>query len=412
MYLCTGAAAGLLLLFLAYCLPTEPMEAHVYQSLPMVVREFERQELVEGYPASFMGGFTDCLMLENAVYHSGEHSRLEQMLCMYRGESGTGDGWAAGYSLVDYLEGVKQPREESYARYWHGYLVVLKPLLFLTTFNSVRVLSAGMLFLLVGGIVLACCRRREFFLGLSFLLSVPFLYFFGLYASLSLSICFYLMGLALLIQLRWDETLRGKKWYGLFFLATGMATAYFDFLTYPLVTLGFPLCVCLYLGRENVEKSFKALVVNSAEWGIGYAGLWGLKWVIADVITGSGTIQDAVSTVLMRTDAAEGSFLNGFVQVVEENISVYKNWGFLPVIAGIVVMAARKLWRSRKKVRKTSLGRGMVILAVAVYPFLWFMAAQNHSEEHWIFTCKILAVTVFATLCALGTICGEDERER
>ena len=80
--LCAGTAAGLLLLLAVYCLPVEPMREHVYQSLPLLEREFEIDNLIEEYPGSFMGGFTDYLMLENAIYQSKEHSVLDQILAI------------------------------------------------------------------------------------------------------------------------------------------------------------------------------------------------------------------------------------------------------------------------------------------------------------------------------------------
>ena len=127
LLLAGGVVAGLLLLLLVYCIPVSPMKVHIRQSLPMLEKEFSDSELLEGYPGSLTGSFTDCLMLENAIYTSDEHTTLEQILRMYRGESGTGDGWAPGNSLADYAWDARQPREVEYARYWHGYLVVLKP---------------------------------------------------------------------------------------------------------------------------------------------------------------------------------------------------------------------------------------------------------------------------------------------
>lgn len=149
--LLAGTAVGLLLLYLVYCLPVGSMREHVRQSLPMLQREFETENLIQEYPGTFMGAYTDCLMLENAIYQSEEHSMLEQILCMYRAESGTGAGWAPGYSLVDYLEGSPQPVEVTYARYWHGYLVALKPMLLLTSFTTLRLIAAWVQLLLLGG---------------------------------------------------------------------------------------------------------------------------------------------------------------------------------------------------------------------------------------------------------------------
>ncbi len=406
-----GALAGLLALILVYCIPTEPMEEHIYQSLPMLEKEFVSSELIDGYPGSLTGSFTDCLMLENAVYQSPEHTMLEQILFMYRGESGMGEGWATGYSLADYIGGIEQPREVEYGRYWHGYLVVLKPLLFLTTFNALRIMSSAFQLILVGMIVIGLSRRKEEFLGMAFLVSMPFLYYFGLYASLSLSICFYIMAGLILVQLRWDERLRKHGWYGEFFLIAGMLTSYFDFLTYPLVTLAFPLCVCLYLDKDGANKGLKRLVGYSMEWGVGYLGLWVLKWVLADILAGGSVIKDGLDAILERSDvaASESTRMTGFFFVLRQNMSVYFNWGFYLLGLGIAIWLIRTILKKKSEITKKTFGEGMVLLTVALYPLIWFFFTQNHSDEHWIFTFKILAVSVFACICGVGKMCKGEQ---
>ena len=45
-----------------------------------------------------------------------------------------------------------------------------------------------------------------------------------------------------------------------FFLLTGMATSYFDFLTYPIASLGMPLIVWLLLRRGAKDTEIAACV--------------------------------------------------------------------------------------------------------------------------------------------------------
>ena len=222
-----GTFLGLAVLLLVHLLPLKPMQDHVYWSLPMIEKEFEDEVIVEGYRSTLTGNFTDCLMLEHAVYQAEGHSLLEQVLHMYRAESYESEGgWWPGHSLKDYLENTPQPREVQYARYWHGYLVILKPLLLLTSFNTIRLLNSALQLLLAGCVVMGFCRRDAMPLAMGFLLSLPFLFFVSTYASLSLSICFYVMTISLLAQLGLDPLLVRKGMYGQFFLVVGMATSY------------------------------------------------------------------------------------------------------------------------------------------------------------------------------------------
>lgn len=406
-----GSTLGLIALVVVHYIPLDKIKCHVQQSVPMLERDFLYGDAIEGYPASCVGSFTDCLMLEHAVYFSKEHSVLEQVLFMYRGESSEGDGWAPGYSLIDYLSGVSQNREVEYSRYWHGYLVILKPLLYFMSFNGIRTLASCIQLLLVAMVLMLCFQKYEKILGFGFLASMPFLYFSNLYLSLSLSICFYLLVILVIIQIMWNDRIYDSHRYEEFFVIAGMITAYFDFLTYPLVTLGFPLCIYLYLNASKWKDSLKQMVTNSVAWAVGYLGLWAMKWVFTDILAGGNTIQDAISTIFQRTGNAEGySKMAGFISVVIKNLDAYANWAFYITSFVIIISVISLLIISRKQLMKGNLGCTLSILIVGLYPFVWFFLTQNHSEEHWLFTCKIMSISVFAFVCATGKIFRLKER--
>ena len=403
LYLICGGVAGILLLLLVFQLPTDKMYVHVYQSLPTLEEEFTEGVVVDGFQASLTGNFTDCLMLFYSIYENPKHSTLEQVMHMSRTESFIGDGWAPGESLRDYCSGVEQSKEISYGRYWHGYLVLLKPLMMITNLNSIRMMMSVTQLLLVGFIIYAATKRGKGKLALAFLVSVPFFYFVSMFTSLSLSICFYIMSAAVLISLCCHEKLKKKKRYLNFFLLIGMSVAYFDFLTYPLVTLAFPLIVVLCLDKEVWKTKVQKLFVYSIQWGVGYIGLWALKWISSDLLTGSTIISDAVSTVFERTGAANGSNkITGLFFVFSRNLEVYFNWSFyllafFAIIFIVYHLIKNKCWYTKLDTIKEK----FIIFSVALHPIIWYFLTQNHSEEHYMFTCKNIAIIVFAVISAV-----------
>lgn len=409
-----GTAIGFLALMLVHFLPIEPMKEHVYWSLEMIENEFGNELQVTGYPATMSGNFTDCLMLEHAVYQSENHSVLGQVLHMYRSESyqGEEDGWQPGRSLSDYLRGIPQPREVEYGRYWHGYLVILKPLLLLTSFNSIRLFNSALQLFMVGCVVIGLCKKNASALAMGFLLSLPFLFFLSSYTSLSLSICLYLMLVFILIQLRFDAVLQRRNRYGYFFLMIGMSTSYFDFLTYPIITLVFPLCVYLYLnddsggGKHTVCRMFG----YSVRWLEGYIGLWMMKWILTDFLTDSSVSRDAVDTLKARTYSADGySRIEGLFSVIRKNMQPYSNWCYV-LIAGIVlVLLAGGMIRNG--VKRRTLQKTVPYVLLSLYPFLWFFVAQNHSAEHWQYTCRIISCSVFVLYAGCLKIQGRSEEK-
>lgn len=65
----------------------------------------------------------------------------------------------------------------------------------------------------------------------------------------------------------------------------GISTAYFDFLTYPLVTFGIPMIFCILINEKNTCENWKEMPIMGIHWGIGYLGMWAEKWLIGTVIT-------------------------------------------------------------------------------------------------------------------------------
>lgn len=70
------------------------------------------------------------------------------------------------------------------------------------------------------------------------------------------------------------------------FLIIGMLTSFFDFLTYPLFTLGMPLILISVLGTFSSVQKLCDIVKNSIFWGIGYGGMWCGKWMVGSILTG------------------------------------------------------------------------------------------------------------------------------
>lgn len=406
-----GTIIGFLALWTVHLLPTEKMHENVERSMTMLQREFDNSQKIIDYEASLAGTFTDCLMLEHAIYKNAEHSLLEQMLCMYRGETAEGDYWVPGFSLRDYVYGVEQPREVEYARYWHGYLVVLKPLLLFTYFNSMRVSGGIVQYIAIALIFWLCMKRKENFLGMGFVVSMPFMFQFTMYFSLSLSICFYIMVGLVLVQLWQHDNWNKNKYYPYFFFIGGMLTAYFDFLTYPLVTLAYPLCICLCINKEAWKTSLKKLIGYSVEWGTGYFLLWANKWMITDVLLHKNTIKDGLETILTRVDTAENrSKIIGFFYVIKRNLSTYQSFGFVFLALGILMVLGWWIFRNKElfKVKERVLS-AMCVFGIALFPFAWFFITQNHSEQHYMYTCKIFAICAFATVSAVGKLLQVEE---
>lgn len=398
--LLTGIVAGFLLLLLAFALPKGKMLHNVQESVGTLQSDFEHEEVVYGYSATLTGIFTDSLMLHSAVYEAEGRNLLEQAMGIYRGELSQ-EYWIPGEAVVRYAIGETLPYEESYARYWHGYLIFLKPLLLVFNLANLRLLGTVLQPLLLGVILWLFYKRNKLEYGLAYAASVLCMLPVSMQLSLSLSVCGYITAAALILQLLRHEKLEAKKRYPEFFLCVGMAASYFDLLTYPLVTLGIPLCVYLVLTDNSLKTQVKRLAGYSLSWAAGYAGMWAAKWILSDVLLGTGVIADALSTLTARTASAESyNKISGFLYVISQNLKPYLNWPY--VFFGLLILgfAAVRFVKSRKRLNAKALKQNLILFGmVALLPFGWFFVTENHSSEHWMFTFKILSVSIFAFLC-------------
>jgi hypothetical protein len=112
--------------------------------------------------------------------------------------------------------------------------------------------------------------------------------------SLQYSQIYYVILLHMAILVSFDAALNKPTVYYLFLL-NGILVAFLDFLTYPIVALGVPLIFVLCVD-ERYDK-FVELIKLSAAWGVGYAGMWAGKWVVASVLTGTDVIENAKSMI-------------------------------------------------------------------------------------------------------------------
>lgn len=155
-----GVVAGTILLTSVYALPVERMHDHVEQAAELLVEEGAYPRLYGGQdirmnPENFLDlkvmllntrgmardNITDATMLNIAVY-PGEGNVLERAMLAERPVYEDCNG-VATEELKRYMDGDTGYAIQEYSRYWHGYLVVLKPLLLLFRYEQIRWLNVG-----------------------------------------------------------------------------------------------------------------------------------------------------------------------------------------------------------------------------------------------------------------------------
>jgi hypothetical protein len=310
-----------------------------------------------------------------------------------------GETLTSAEGLIAYYSGNQDVKyvTNSYPRYWHGYLTIVKPLLTVMNYQSIRILNTALQNILVFLICIVLWKKQLRHLIVPWLIAWGLLVPFTIGMSLQYSSVFYVMSVAVLYLLCFHNRWRSPNACIYYFLVVGIATSYFDFLTYPLATLGIPMAfLCCLESSDGVCQDLKKIVLLSVVWGCGYVGMWASKWGLASIFTEQNVIQNAIETLLLRTSHTDGT--TGQFSLLEMYIRHFKGFAKNPVMVVAVIYLGYCFLRIIRN--KVNLAHGVVIFGtIAVMPIVWYFVASNHSFIHWWFTCKGLVITAFSGMC-------------
>lgn len=415
-----SALLGTVLLLIVFCLPTGRMKQHVAASVGDML---QAEDPISGnsfseYIQINRETYTDAIMVQNAIERIPGKNVFEHAMRMYHSDLEEAF-WTPEESLKAYCAGQDTGSMylHEYTRYWHGYLVYLKPLLLLFSWKQLSVMGILLQILLMAAMAVLSVRRKHS--GVAVMMVTGFLFMKPalVLVSLTMTVCWVITLSALIFMIMKNDWLKEKKLYPEFFLTVGILTSYFDFLTYPVVTLGFPLCAFFLMNhnmdgskgeggsRETKGQLLKTSVLRvigfCVSWGVGYAGMWAMKWIVADLTLHTGTIRDAVWSIIGRTEAIGGrSRLNGGFYVIGLNLQEY-DYAIYPVMAAAIALVSLVLViiACGKKGTGTVLVRLVPYMIIFCIPFVWIIVVQHHSALHARFTFRIIAVAVMAVSC-------------
>lgn len=399
LLLAGAAAAGVLLLALVYRIPVEGrMKDHAWQALEVFEREGFALKLWGEDMGSRLDNFTDALMVQTAVYPS-EGNALEKGMAAGRlqKDQATPDPIPDLRNQLERGNGV----ETEYGRYWHGYLIWLKPLLYLFDYSQIRVLNGIVQVLLSAAVLWGMVRRGRSEFLYPFLVSwlgiAPWILPFSMQNSSIYNLTMF--SVAVLLHY-YDKIRRNIVCY---FLLIGIGTSFFDLLTYPAVSFGIPFLFWMMLEEDDKSflMTFRKMIVAGAAWGIGYAGFWSIKWLLGDLILHNGVVRDAIESVKIRSVGISEQSRHGYIKVCLRNMKRLMNPAFILAMCSYMAAAALCLIKQKKKEARDAVGRNAGYLLAVCIPFVWYLCTKNHADIHIHFTYRNLWISVLAGLCLL-----------
>ncbi|MCR5157235.1 MAG: hypothetical protein K6C96_11200 [Butyrivibrio sp.] len=408
--LAVGIILGFLLLSVVYMLPVAPMKANTSRDLEIIEKEGAYPNLIEGVKSTQLDNFTDTVMLSLAVYDGDEPAYVKAVSGNHYDDKNVADI----PELKEYLRDDKRGEVVSYAWYWHGYLVIIKPLLMLTGVKGIRrismVVSAALILIIVAMLV----KKRQIGFVVPYLMAVTVINPMVVPMSMQYGTAWYTMQLFLLflILAEIDDPVK----LSMAFFAAGMAVEYFDLLTYPLVVYGIPATYMVY--SIDRKTGFVSVIKEIFTTGISFIAGYGLmlasKLILVLAFVNPGVVEDAKNHIFLRLSGEGMDTDIRRIDAVTRNLEVL-NTEFYYIAAAVAVaaiIAVAMLLRKKKGKKAITPLKIIPYMIIALTPFAWYFVLANHSHIHYFFTYRNLAVTA----CALGAgvlgIFGAGYKER
>lgn len=406
----------LILIFLGSLLavsyiPKESIKDNIKKSSKVLIYEGDRKFFNSLGRKIFNDNCTDAIML-NLTYTIDENNKLESIIKARRNfipnvtteivSDIVGDlphettRYLMTHELLNTANGQKQTSYE-YTRYWHGYIVIFRILLTMFDIVTIRIIIQITLFILIFILMYYLMKNSNYKLSIALLVSFIatdlFTWSFVVQGM-------FVMIIAVAISIFIANKKINEKNINLWLFISGALTAYFDFLTTPLVSVLLPIII--YSAVNNIETTtFKKecirIIKNLIAWSFGYLGIWSAKWIIADLLYDMDIIKLSLVQIHYRIGGMRDYGLKnlGFHSLMENIINSINCFRVaVYVIIYIYSMLRIKFYKKGYFLSNEKLPYYICL----VIPLLWYYVISEHSYQHFFYTYKMMFITMLSIL--------------
>lgn len=343
-------------------------------------------------------------MLLNIIYSIDSEHPVESCL------------WAKYYCSVkidintDFITVVNEHKEpnEQYLRYWHGSMIVLRPLFIFLNIEQIYLLNKILLYILALVLFIILFKKSKK-IAIIFVISMFMISFKVVPYCLEYSWTFYIMLISSIISVLIEKK-GNQKLYPLFMI-TGILTCFFDFLSTEIITGMVPILLVLLIRKEdnrlnNFKDGFKFLAISAILWGIGYIAMWFAKWIIASLILNINAMKYVKDNAMLRINGLQGlktkeemyigALYNNWHNLYPINIVKNKQTLLIYIAIFFVLLASIIDWKNIKKKWFS-----ILLLLIAITPYLRYVVFANHSYRHYFFTFRDQIISIIAILAII-----------
>lgn len=409
------AVVCMLLLFLTGLIPQKAIKASCAESAQYFMEQELFDNIVEGQFNTSRDNYADCILL-NVMYHISQEELLQSLI---RASYYNPEFEEVNVSFYQSLQ-VDKEANVDYFRYWHGSMVLLRPLFVWTGIQGARLILGMVLVVLIAiatGLLwhLRAKAAAVIYVCGNLLIQVWMCLFCIEYITTFLVANGVLIAeLLLFVKKKNRESLRKKVRY--LMAISGVVTCFVDFLTTETLTITIPLLFLMIVSYESgelagVKEEVKYLTGCGIIWGISYGGMFLLKWLLSVAALGMQAFGAAMSAAGERiggTVYLGNTNLDPEADLVERIVGLlYRNQGCLfPfreemsmggalwLFFGLCFLCFSIVYLLRPKQLPWNIISTCLLLGAV--PYLRYLVLQNHSYLHYFFTYRAQLVTILA----------------
>lgn len=276
-----------------------------------------------------------------------------------------------------------------YSRYWHGYLVILRPLLLIFNITTMRII----LTILICALLLYVLKLIYKKLGIT----TSIIFFIGFLLTEMFFIGLSLQGAPIVIIMLISSilVLKKEKISLLNFFVIGSLTNFFDFLTSPIITLAIPLILDILIKQKKnefytIKDYLKMVFIPSITWLLAYAGTWAAKWIIMQMFCNRNIIEVAFEQIKYRSFKTECTYYMEFVSIFEKLLNGVPV--MLLAMIGFIIYILKNLYNIKNIETKQNFRNLIPFAIIGMFPIIWGCILKNHTYNHAFFTYRILMV--------------------
>ncbi len=400
LYFCITLGILIGLLYLTALIPNTAFKENLLTSAQYLAEnEDEFYRLVEDDRRTEIDNYADVILFNIMYSIDGDDLWDELMMAPFYSDHVNEE-----YPMIRLLQeriAQNKPADTIYDRYWHGMMILMRPLFCVFTITQIRIVMLVVLLGLLALLSVQMWRKN---------LCVPVV---AVWVSAVL-VGYPMISQCVEYQSVWlimiGISLAALKCYhkprvvaGLMVIC-GVCCAFFDFLTTETVAIVLPLAIVLCLcEKEGLLKNFRQgllwLIWWGTSWGIAYIGTLVVKWSLSSIVIGQERFSFALSIMLQRQGGSLSQSLTALLVNIRlmlglsGQVSLQGMFIGLLVIVGIMLCIIYLFRKTREKCVLPTL-----LFLLGSIPVLRIMLLNSHSLQHCLFVYRALFATIVCVI--------------